>query len=458
MKKMPSTVTLLMLIIVISTIITYFIPAGEFERTEDADGNTVVVGGTFSQIEQTPVDIMTMFGSIFNGIVEAADIIAFIFIIGGAFSIVLNSGAINAVLSKLIGELKGKDAIFLTVVMSAFAIGGATFGMAEEILPFIAIMIVAAISMGYDRVVGTSIVLIGAYSGYAAGPLNPFNTGIAQGIAELPLFSGIGLRTVLMLGALIISIHHVLKYAKKIKKDPTRSIVYGIEHNNYEKVELESNITTRHKFILGILIAVLIVLIYGVLQLDWYFVELSALFMIMAIIVGLINYSGDFNKVTDQFMDGAKTMTSAALLVGIARAILVILEDGQVIDTIIFAVSVPLESLNVIFAAWGMYIAQGLINFVIPSSTGQAVIVMPIISSIADIIGMPRQVGVLTFSAGDGFWNMITPTHPVTMAALGLAGIPFVKWFKFALPLVLKWSVWVIFILTIAVLIDWGPF
>lgn len=458
MKKMPSTVTLLMIIIVISTIVTYLIPSGEFERTENAEGNIVVVAGTFSQTEQNPVDIMTMFGSIFNGIVEAADIIAFIFIIGGAFSIVLSSGAINAVLSKLINKLKGKDAIFLTVVMSAFAVGGATFGMSEEILPFIAIMIVAAVSMGYDRIVGVSIVLIGAYSGYAAGPLNPFNTGVAQGIADLPLFSGLGLRTILMLGALIISIQHILRYAMKIKKNPSNSLVYGIEHEDYENVVLDSNVTTRHKFILSILTIVLIVLIYGVLQLDWYFVELSALFIFMALIVGLINYSGDFNKVTDQFMEGAKTMTSAALLVGIARAILVILEEGQVIDTIIFAFSAPLENLNVIFAAWGMYITQGLINFVIPSSSGQAVIVMPIISSLADIIGMPRQVGVLIFSSGDGFWNMITPTHPVTMAALGLAGIPFIKWFKFAFPLVIKWSVWVIIMLTIAILIDWGPF
>ncbi|QEK11119.1 putative basic amino acid antiporter YfcC [Crassaminicella thermophila] len=458
--KMPTTASLLMLMILFSSILTYIVPAGEFERVfDEATKRTLVVAGTFTQVDQSPIGFWKILSSIFEGIVHASEIIAFVFVVGGVFGVVIKSGAINAALGKLIKKLSGRENILIILVMSAFAAGGASFGMAEETLPFVALLVATCLALGYDRIVAVSLVCIGVYAGYSAGPINPFNVGIAHGISELPLFSGIGLRTVLMFGGLIIAIHHTLRYAKKVKDNPQKSLVANIK---YDKVREEFNVdyelTRKHKVILIVILLTLIGLVFGVLKYGWYLSEISALFMLMGIVVGLIHFDADFNEFTEEFLKGAREMTTAALLIGFSRAILVVLENGKIMDTIVYALSLPLQSLNSILAAWGMYFTQGIINFILPSSTGQAVVVMPIMASLSDIIGVTRQVAVQAYQAGDGYWNMITPTHPVLMASLGIAGIPFSKWFKFAVPLVLKWTIWVMVILAIGVITNWGPF
>lgn len=454
--RMPDTAALLMFMILLASILTYIIPAGEYQRVfDEATKRTLVIADTFSRLDQTPVSIWKILSSVYRGLVEAADIIAFVFVVGGAFGIISRSGAINAGLEKLIRKFSGRESILIAIIMTAFAICGATFGMAEEALPFVTILVAAALSLGYDEVVGVAMVVIGIYCGYSAGPLNPFNTGIAQGVAELPLFSGLGLRVVLMLGALAIAIHHTARYGKKIKMNKN---LQSSKEDKVEKTEEMFTLTSTRKLVLCILFATIIILIFGVLKYGWYFSEISALFMLMGIVVGMIIYKGDFNKFTVEFLKGAGEMTTAAIFIGLSRAILVVLKDGNIMDTIVYGISIPLKSLNSILAAWGMYFTQGIINFAIPSSTGQAVVVMPIMSSISDVIGTTRQVAVLAYQAGDGFWNMITPTHPVVMASLGLAGISFNKWFKFAGMLVMKWTVWILVILAVAVSIGWGPF
>lgn len=458
--KPPTTTALLMFMIVLVALLTYIIPAGQFDRMMDEKtGRELIVANSFSYTEQSPVGIGGILSSVFGGIVGAAEIIAFVLIVGGVFGVIVKSGAINAALARLIHRLKGRESIFIIIAMTAFAIGGATFGMAEETLPFVAIVLAATIAMGYDRIIAVSIVVVGVYAGYSAGPLNPFNVGIAQGIAELPLFSGIGLRSVMMVGGLIIAIHHTLRYAKKVKMDPRTSLLV-----NEKEIETDSSLledltmTRRHKWIMTILGLSLVALVFGVLKYGWYLGEISALMLLMGIVVGMIAFKGSFNQFTDEFMKGAAEMTAAALIIGLSRAILVVMEEGQIIDTLVYAISVPLGSLHSVFAAWGMYISQGLINFIIPSSTGQAAVVMPIMSSISDVIGINRQIAVQAFQSGDGYWNMITPTHPVLMAALGIAAVPFGKWVRFAGPLVLKWTIWTMIILAVGVWIDWGPF
>ena len=210
--------------------------------------------------------------------------------------------------------------------------------------------------------------------------------------------------------------------------------------------------------ILAILVATIIALIYGVVSYGWYFEEITGLFLTMGILVGLIYRKGNLNQIIRDFLDGAGEMTTAAIFVGLSRAILVVAEDGMIMDTFVYWLSLPLSKLNAVFAAWGIYLSQGIINFVIPSSSGQAVVVMPILTPLSDLIGVTRQTTVLAFQCGDGFWNMITPTHSVLMASLGLAKVPFKKWFKFGLKVVLAWSVWVLVVLTVAVLINYGPF
>lgn len=458
--RVPSTAALLMIIIFIVAVCSYIIPAGEFERAVDeATKRTLVLPGTYKLVEQAPTSLTQLLSSVYNGIMNASDIIAFIFVIGGAFGIVSKSNAINAGLGKLIKVFSGKESILIATIMTAFAVCGATFGMAEETLPFIAILVTAAIALGFDSVVGVAMVVVGVYCGYSAGPLNPFNTGIAQGIAQLPLFSGLGLRVVLMIGGLAIAIHHTISYGKKIKAKGKEEL----DENTLAKIkEMESSISmeknTGHKLILLVLAVTVGILVFGVLKYGWYFTEISGLFMGMGLVVGFIAFKGDFEKIANEFIRGAGEMTTAAIFVGLSRAILVLMQDSKIMDTVVYALSLPLTGLHSVVAAWGMYIAQGFINFLIPSSSGQAVVVMPIMSSLSDLIGVTRQVAVLAFQAGDGYWNMITPTHSVVMASLGLAGITFNKWFKFALPLVMKWTVWIMAVIAYGVITNWGPF
>jgi uncharacterized ion transporter superfamily protein YfcC len=451
----PETALLLMIIIAFVALLTYIIPAGEFDRVVDEEtGRKIVKAGTYKVTESNPTSLTELMSSVFRGIVKAAEIIAFIFVVGGAFGIVSRSGAISAGLGSLVKKLKGKESLMAFIVMAAFAVCGATFGMAEESLPFVLILVTVALKMGYDPIVGVAMVVIGLYCGYSAGPLNPFNTGIAQEIAELPLFSGMGLRILTMVGALIIAWFFVVRHGKKYK-------ALGIDNTELLKkynAEVDIPISRRDVVILLILAATIGVLIFGVLTYGWYFNEISALFMGMGLIVGLIYRKGNLNQIARDFVAGACDMTVAAIFVGLSRAILVIMEDGMIMDTIVYALSIPLSHLNSVFAAWGMYISQGIINFFIPSSSGQAVVVMPILSPLSDLIGVTRQTAVLAFQCGDGFWNMITPTHSVLMASLGLAGISFQKWFKFAYKLVIAWSVWVCIVLAIATFINYGPF
>lgn len=459
--SMPSTPALLIGITVFVAILTYILPTGAFERMEDPNtGRTIVVPGTYAPVEGNPTSIGELFSSVFNGLVNASELIAIIFVCGGAFYIVQSTGAISAGLGTLLRKLgKGKEFIMIIIVMVAFSLGGATFGMAEETLPFVALCVIAAKAMGYDAIVGISMVLVGCYCGYSAGPLNPFNTGISQGICELPMFSGIGLRIILMAGALVIAIHHTLRYCKKLRKNQEGSNLSdeAIAQLQEEAKALDIEFTKVHKVILVILAITIGALVFGVMKYGWYFAEISALFMAMGVIVGLI-YFKSFNKTMDLFMEGAAGISTAAILMGLSRCILVVAESGMIMDTIVYGISIPLSHLPGALTAIGMYISQGFVNFLIPSSTGQAVVVMPIMSAVSDLVGVTRQTACMAFTCGDGFWNMITPTHAVVLGTLGIAGVSFGKWFKYALTLVLKWSVWICIILVVATMIGYGPF
>lgn len=451
----PETALLLLIIIAVAAGLTYIMPAGQFERVVDeATGRELVKAGTYQVMESNPTSLVGLFSSVFRGIVKASEIIGLVFVVGGAFGIVSRTGAIAAGLGSLVKRLAGRESVMVAIVMTAFAVCGATFGMAEEALPFVVILVTVALKMGYDPIVGVSMVVIGLYCGYSAGPLNPFNTGIAQGIAELPMFSGIGLRIVLMLGALVIAVVITVLHGKKYKR-------LGIDNSKLLEefnAEEERPITKTDIAILLILAVTIGVLIFGVITYGWYFEEITALFFGMGLLVGLIYRKGNLNQISRDFIEGACEMTTAALFVGLSRAILVIMEDGMIMDTLVYYLSLPLSHLSSVLAAWGMYISQGFINFFIPSSTGQAVVVMPILSPLSDLIGVTRQTAVLAYQCGDGFWNMITPTHSVLMASLGLARVPFGKWFKFAVKVVAAWTVWVFIVLAIATVTNYGPF
>lgn len=453
--RFPDTGTLLILLVVLSAALTYIVPAGAFER-EEVNGRTLVVAGTYAEAEANPTSFMGLIQSIYNGMLDASDIAWFIFVVGGAFGIVTKSGAIAAGLNKLIRRYEGRESLLIVIIMSAFFIGGMSYGMGEEVIPLVAILVPIAIKMGFDPIVGVSMAIVGLYSGYSAGALNPFNTGVAQSICDLPIFSGLGLRIALGLGALVIAVHHTIRHGKKFKASGVTIDMNELPENLQAVEDREFN--RQDKLILLVLVLTIAVLVFGIIKYDWYLGEMAGLFFLMGIIVGLIYFKGSFNDTINEFMIGCRDIATAVILVCLGRAILIVLQDGNVLDTIVYATSVPLEKLPSVVAAWGMYISQGIVNFLIPSSSGQAVVVMPIMSSLADVLGITRQTAVLAFQSGDGFWNMITPVHPILMASLGIAGVSFKKWFKFSFTLVVKWSVWVCIILAVAVLTSYGPF
>lgn len=456
-----STITVLACIILFIAILTYIVPAGEFERVVNEGGKTVVVPGSYRQIDASPVSFRSLMSVFYNAQIEAASLIAFVFVVGGAFGVINRTGAVAAGLNRLMSRIGGKEKWFIVIVMALFCVGGATYGMAEETIPFVAILVAVAIKMGYDPIVGVSMVIIGVYCGYAGGALNPFNTGIAQSICELPPFSGIGLRVVLTAGALVISAHHIVSYGKKYKqKVASGEIIPDFEDYVPDKAltgEIR-DMNSMDRVVLLILAVTIGILIFGVLVFKWYFEEMAALFTTMAIVTGMIYYKGDFNATMKSFIDGAKDMAGTVLVVGMARGVLLMMQSGGIMDTFIYWLSIPLARLSPILTVWGMYLSQGIINFAIPSSSGQATAVMPIFSSLADLNGITRQTAILAYQCGDGFWNMITPAHATTMACIGIAGISFGKWAKFALPLVLKISGWVLAVLTYAVISGYGPF
>lgn len=461
-KREPiSTVTVLTIIILLVTVLTYIVPAGEFERVVNDAGKTVVVPGSYHRIDQSPVNFKTLMAVFYNAVIAASSLVAFVFTVGGAFGIITKTGAVSAGLNRMINRLHGKETVVILIVMAVFCVGGATYGMAEETIPFVAIMVAVAIKMGFDPVVGVSMVILGTYAGYAGGALNPFNTGIAQSICELPTFSGLGLRIVLTIGAFAIIAHHVLTYGKKYKA----GVASGTITPDFEDYVPDPTLTgemremmTVDKVIIGIFVLTIAILTFGVLKFQWYFEEMAALFMTMGIVVGMIYYKGSLNKTMKAFVSSAKDMAGTVLVVAMARGVLIMMQSGGIMDTFIYWLSLPLSHLSPILTSWGMYFAQGIINFAIPSSSGQATAVMPIFSSLADLTGITRQTAIIAYECGDGYWNMITPGHATTMACIGIGGISFGKWFKYALPLVLKISVWVLIVLTFAVLTGYGPF
>src|SRR5690625_2288156 len=307
-QKFPHTYAILLSVVVIGALLSYIVPAGEYERTE-VDGQTMVVSGSYSGVEQSPVGIFELFMSIPNGLIEASNIIFYIFLIGGAFGIIRATGAIEAAIQKVMDVVKGNERLMIPVIMLVFSILGFTTGMAEEAIIFVPIGIVLAVALGYDAMVGTAMVTLGAASGFIGGMFNPFTVGIAHGIAELPIFSGWGFRTVVYAFVLGLAILYVMNYAKKVKDNPEKSLIYtenkAGQINFTEDVFEFEKLRKRHIFILIVFLIGIIVNIYGIFQHGWFLTELSANFFLIGLVAGLIG-GLKVNAIFDAFIDGMK--------------------------------------------------------------------------------------------------------------------------------------------------------
>ena len=313
--------------------------------------------------------------------------------------------------------------------------------MSSEVMIFVPIGIALAVSLGLDRVTGIAMITMGAASGFTAGLLNPFNVGVAQEIAEVPLFSGIGYRAAILVILLVIDTVYIMWYEKRVKRDPSKSILVGEpDDNEFVFDNDDTSINTRQVIVLGIMVAGFAALIWGLGKKGWYFEEMSALFLAMGVICGFVNGYGP-NKVATVFGKGAKGIVVGALIVGVARGVEMALSDASILDTIINGIATMVDTLPGSFKAVGMFLAQSLVNCVITSGTGQAAVTMPLMTPVADLIGLSRQTAVLAFQLGDGFSNSVLPTSSALMGYLVVSKIPYAKWLKFMMPLFLIWTV-----------------
>ncbi|MCB0746038.1 MAG: YfcC family protein [Ignavibacteriae bacterium] len=439
--KVPNTYLLIFSILVLIAGLTWIIPGGQYERVI-VNGREVVVQNSFKYINSNPQGVFALFISPLKGFVEAATIIGFVLIVGGAFNVLAKTDAINSLINKLAKSHKTSPTlrkIFIPVLILMFSIGGATFGMNEEIIPFVLIIVPICLALGYDSIIGVAIPLVGAHVGFASAFLNPFNVGIAQGIAEVPLFSGIGYRMISWAISTIVAIAFLIYYANKVLAKPKISPMY-LEDNERRKNERfdqiyddNNHFSLRHKIVLSTFALSLIMLVVGVVYLNWYIEEISAMFLIMGIIAGIIG-GLKTDELIKSFIDGAKDLVGTALIIALARATLVISRDGQIIDTVLYGLAPFIQSSSPIFASQKMFIVQSIINFFVHSGSGQAALTMPIMAPLADLAGVSRQTAILAFQFGE-YTNIIIPTSAVTMGALSMAKVPWEKWAKWVLPL-----------------------
>ena len=439
--RFPHTYAILLAVVIISAALSYVIPAGEFERVE-VNERTEVVPDSYSTVEQSPVSFFDLFKSIPAGLVDGGEIIFYIFLVGGAFGVIRATGAIEAAIQKIMVTVRGNEKLMIPVIMFAFSVLGFTTGMSEEAIIFVPIGIVLATALGYDALVGTAMVTLGAASGFIGGMLNPFTVGIAQEIAELTIFSGWEFRTVIYLLVLGSGIWYVMHYARRVKNDPESSIIFDESEsgqvNFTEDVMNFNELKKRHIFILLTFFLGIVINVYGIFQHGWFLTELSANFFLVGIIAGFVG-GMKVNDIFDAFIEGMKLVVYGAIIVGFARAILVVLESGVIIDTIINSMSGVLDYLPKSISVLGMLVIQVIINFFIPSGSGQAVTTMPIMTPIADLQEIPRQIAVLAYQYGDAITNTIIPTSASLMGVLAVSGIPYIQWVKFVWKITLTW-------------------
>lgn len=438
--QMPHAYVLMLVIIVFCVILTWIMPAGNFERVVDPElGREIVVPGSFTSVESSPVGAWGFFLALYEGMIEGAGIIFFIMFASGYVFILTKTGALNTLIGFLLKKLGSKDYLIIPIFMILFGVAGSTFGMYEETYGLIPAFIVIFITLGYDRLVGGAAVVVGVATGFASATLNPFTIGVASSIAGIPLVSPklTIFRIVAFILFMTLSISYVMRYAKKIKNDPTKSYMYDLPERALDNVlsrdeVMDLEFTSQHKISLFGFALLIVVMAYTTAILGFYIGELSALFIIWMIATGIVNKMSS-REIADAFVESSSNAIYACLLVGLARSISVVMTQGHIIDTAVLYLSNAVISLPSSLSAVGMLAVQNVVNFFIPAGSGQAVVMMPIMTPVADLVGLSREVAVTAFQFGDGFSNLFWPTACAMQC--GIMGIGMDKWYKFITPL-----------------------
>ncbi|WP_156291948.1 YfcC family protein [Oceanobacillus salinisoli] len=453
--EMPDTYVILFFVLLAGFVATFIVPSGTFER-ETVDGVERVIPDTYQQTEGETLGILDIFNAIQTGMIESADIIFLVLFAGGMFEIIERSGALRGVINRAVRLTRNNEFWLIAVVSTIFALVGAIGAVANAVMAFVVVGVVIARALKLDPIVAAAITFGANFVGFSVGFINPYTVGIAQGIADLPLFSGMVLRIIVFVVILSVTIWYIWRYAKKILADPSQSLM-GVYEDSNEENELDAPFTTRHKLLLTFVVLCLGFFVYGSIQLGWTINHMSAFFIFISLGAGIIA-GMHYNTLAGHFLTGTSNLVYGALVVGVARSVIVILEDGAIIDTIVYALSVPLENLAPVLSAIGMFVSNGILNFLVNSGSGQAMIAMPLLTPLADMVGVTRQVAVQAYQFGDGLTNLIFPTSGILMASLAVAKVPYMKWLKWVFPLFLIWLGIAIVTLVIGVMINWGPF
>ncbi len=442
LKKVPDVFVIVFSLIILAAVLTWVLPGGSYERTEkvvNGQSRTIVVDGSYHAEPARP-QTWQIFTAPVNGFLRSGitEIVVFIFLVGGAFYVLNETGAIAAGIHQLVRILKGREYLVIPIVMTFFSFFGAAFGMCEEAIPFVLIFVPLALALGYDSIVGISLSFLAAGVGFAGAFVNPFTLQIAQGLAGLPPLSGMGYRLIVWTVATGVTIAWVMVYAARIKANPTRSPMYELDCVRREELlaqqQEQIEFTWRHGTNLAILGLVIVAMIYGAAVRGWFIVEIAGLFVAMGIITGLVS-GMDLNHLAKTFIAGCRDIAGAALIVGFVGGIIVILESGNIMDTILHGMGTVTSQLPGLVSAWSMYGMQVVLNTFIPSGSTKAALTMPLMAPLADLSGITRQTAVLAYQLGDGFTNMIIPTSGVTIGTLAMARIPYEKWARWNLPM-----------------------
>ncbi len=448
--RVPHPWALLFGLVVAAAIATWFLPAGEYERRE-VEGRKLVDPTSYHELARQPAGVAEVFLAFPRGLQTTAAIVFFIFLIGGTFGVLQATGALEAGIGAIVTGARGRAEIVLPLLVFVFAVGGGTMGMAEETLPFLPGLVILCRRLGYDEVIAGAIALGGSGAGFAGAFLNPFTVGVAHGIAGLPPFSGIGFRLIVwatLTGATMLYIGWAARSHRIAARVPPEEVTGAAG---------SGGIGTRRALVLLALLATLVLVVVGSFRWGWGLLELSGLFLALAVVAALFGALGGERAATS-FVDGAASLAGAALVVGLARGVLVILDGARATDAILHGLAGVVASLPGWATAFGIYAVQVLLSYLVPSASGQAALSLPILLPLGELVGVTRQTTVLAYQFGDGFSNVFSPTSGFFMAGLALIGVSWPRWARFMAPLQLIWlSIGLVF-LAIAHAIQFGPF
>ena len=445
--RMPTAYTILFGIILLMILLTWFVPAGQYDY--NAAGEPIA--GSYHRVEDSAQPLTALFTAPVEGFYQGIDIAAFILMVGGFLGVIAKTGAIDAGITHIIRKLKGKESLLIPILMCAFALGGTTFGMSEETIAFYPLVLPIMIAAGYDNITAVATILLGAGVGTLGSTVNPFATGIASGFAGISLGSGILLRLIILAALLALAIWYVMSYAARVRADHSKSLMADrrseyLEHFSSLSHEESKPLTGIQKVALIVFALTFLVMIYAVIPFDemglplpalgWWFPELSALFLAASILLGILCRLSEMDIVT-AFVSGAAELLGVAFIIGISRGITVVMNNGKITDTILNLGEAALTGIGSLVFVLLTYLIYLPLSFLIPSSSGLATLSMPIMAPLADFSGVGRELVITAFQSASGLINLITPTSAVVMGALAIGRVPYDRWFKFSWKLLL---------------------